>query len=280
MSQDVFCLFKSAGGENATFPIAIKEYQRYLFGDDKLAHRFGTDLAKAFVAHGPGFGARKTTSYVHSPIGDIVVAVISGYVPTATHNLRNHFVACLNRHLVSINARPAVKIDINRVEKGLQARNGPSPSPQEAYHIDRERLEGRAVIILGDLRKSPDHENQVRQSLRGLEVDSPIVFVYLSSLSEHAHPNAVSPLLEFVVSPSIKDVEVIVQTDQFVLNECFVLFVLGRDHGEFCQFMRRQDDGFARLLLDYAIGGQYYEKELYQQNVKFLHWEVGTRESV
>jgi hypothetical protein len=64
------------------------------------------------------------------------------------------------------------------------------------------------------------------------------------------------------------------------MNECFVRFILGRDEEYFCKFLRRQDDCFVRLLLDYAIGGRYYEDELYQQNVKFLQWEIRARESM
>ncbi|CAO2649687.1 Nn.00g009790.m01.CDS01 [Neocucurbitaria sp. VM-36] len=280
MVQDVFSLHKLAGGDNVTFPFFVKDYQRYVFGDDRLAHRFGTDLAKAFIAHGPGFGATQpaqstTTTSNQRPTNDVAVAVLSDYVPTATHSLRNHFTAYLNRHLISINARPALKIDIHGVEGGLHVRHGP-----QAYHVDRERLGARTIIVLADIRMSEDREAQINTSLRNLGIDSFIVFAYLISIDGPSSSATLSPILSFVVSPSIKDVENMAQADRFTMNEGFVRFILGRDYVEFCQFLRRQDDFFARLLLDYAIGGRCNKDDLYEQNVKFLIWDVAARESM
>lgn len=282
MVQDVFSLHKITGGDNVTFPFAVKDYQRYVFGDDKLAHRFGTDLAKAFIAHGPGFGATQpaqstttTTTSNQRPTNDVAVAVLSDYIPTATHGLRNHFAAYLNRHLISINARPALKIDIHGADGCIQVRHGP-----QAYHVDRERLEARTIIVLADIRMSQDREDEIHQSLRNLGIDNAMVFAYLVSFDGPLSSATLSSILSFVVSPSIKDVECIAQADRFTMNEGFVQFVLGRDYVEFCRFVRRQDDFFARLLLDYAIGGGCNKDELFEQNVKFLIWEVSARESM
>jgi hypothetical protein len=277
MGEDVFSLHRVTGTDNVTFPFSVKDYQHYVFGDDKLAHRFGTDLAKAFIAHGPGSTTTATSN--QSSTGNIAVAVLSGYIPTATHSLRNHFVAYLNRHLLSINAEPAVKIDVHSEETGSQARNEPLTGGTKVYHVDRERLSGRSIIVLGDIRLSQGQENHVKQSLRDLQINNPITFLYLASFSGPADSTTLSPILSFIVSPALKDVENIAQGN-FVMNECFVRFILGRDEEYFCKFLRRQDDSFARLLLDYAISGRYYGDELYQQNVKFLQWDIRARESM
>ena len=281
MVHEVFSLHKITIGDPIPFPFAVKDYQRYVFGDDKLAHRFGTDLAKAFIAHGPGFGHAHptrlaTTTTSNQRPTDVAVAVLSGYVPTAIHSLRNHFVSCLNRHLIAIDARPALKIDVYGIGEDPQARHGPQAKP----HVDRERLEARTLIVLSDIRMSQDWEERTSHSLRDLHIDNKIVFAYLASPDEPAHTAALSPILSFVANPTIKEVESIAQADQFTMNECFVQFVLGRDHVEFCQFVRRQGDFSVRLLLDYAIGGKYYEDEVYKQNVKFLLWDVEARESM
>jgi hypothetical protein len=175
MVEDVFSLHRVAGTD-VTFPFSVKDYQHYVFGDDKLAHRFGTDLAKAFIAHGPGSTTTVTSN--QSSTGSIAVAVISGYVPTATYSLRNHFVAYLNRHLVSVNAEPAVKVDVHAEKDGSCARNELHPGGTKVYHIDRERVGGRSIIVLGDIRLSQGQENHVKQSLCSLHIDNPITFVY------------------------------------------------------------------------------------------------------
>jgi hypothetical protein len=268
MVDNVFSLHQITGEDEVIFPFDINQYQRYVFGDDRVAHRFGTDFAKAFITHGSG--SRAAARHTTTP---------SDYIPTATHSLRNHFVAYLNRHLISTNANPALKIDINVVEGSLLARNGPQ-ARTEIYQLDRDRVGDRTIIVLNDIGLGKDREQRIRASLSSLHVNNPIVFVYLASILEPSKPGSLSSILGFIISPSLKDVEGIARAGDFVMNECFVRYVLGQGEEDFCRFLRRQDDSFIRLLLDYAIGGSYYKDELYQGNVKFLQWEVGTRESL
>jgi hypothetical protein len=283
MVDDVFALHQIQGEDEVIFPFNIKDYQRYVFGDDRLAHRFGTDCAKAFIAHGSGSKAAQHTTTTpasnQSAADDFAVAVLSDYVPTATHSLRNHFVAYLNRHLIAANADPAIKIDINLVREGLNGRSGPQ-GVTEIYRLDRQLIGCRTIIILCDIRLGQDRERQLQKSLYSSDVSNPIIFAYLASILDPSKAISLSPILGFIVSPSLKDVEDIAHGPNFVMNASFVQYLLGRDDEDFCRFLRRQDDGFARLLLDYAIGGGHYSSELYRANVKFLEWEVGTRESL
>lgn len=266
MVQDVFSLHNIVGRDETAFPFSIKDYQKYVFGDDRLAHRLGTDLARAFIPT------------ISNPTDDFAVAVLSEKVPTATHSLRNHFVAYLNRHLIANNATPALKIDFHDAGVNAHARNGPDCKKKGSYHIDVERLGSRTLIVLAEIRTSQDREDRIRSSFgeRGITT----VFAYLASLSGSATTAAISSFLSQVVSPSMRDIEEIAHATKFVMNECFVQFVLGREYAEFCKFIRRQDDYFARELLDHAIGGHYYNNEDYEHNVKFLIWETEARESV
>jgi hypothetical protein len=266
MVQDVFSLHNIVGRDEAAFPFSLKDYQKYVFGDDRLAHRLGTDLARAFIPT------------ISNPKDDFAVAVLSEKVPTATHSLRNHFVAYLNRHLISNNATPALKIDFHEAGMHAKARNGPKCNKKNTYHIDVERLGSRTLIVLAEIRTSQDREDRIRSSFgeRGITT----VFAYLASLSGSATTAAISSFLSSVVSPSMKDIENIAQATNFVMNECFVQFILGREYAEFCKFIRRQDDHFARELLDHAISGHYYNDEDHEHNVQFLIWEIEARESV
>jgi hypothetical protein len=268
MVRDVFSLHSIVADEELRFPFSLKDYQRYIFGDDRLAHRLGTDLAKAYIPT------------LSSPIDDLAVAVLSERVPTATHSLRDHFVAYLNRHLIANNATPALKLDFHHVGAATAklARDGPSSASTTIYHIDTHRLQNRTLIVLADIRTGQDREDRIRSSFAVQGITT--VFAYLASLDASATTVALSNFLSSVVSPSIKDIEAITQGPHFVMNECFVKFIMGRDDVEFCQFIRRQDDHFTRLLLDHAINSHYYDDNEYQDNLRFLLWEVQARESV
>ncbi|KAF1352805.1 hypothetical protein EJ07DRAFT_135769 [Lizonia empirigonia] len=267
MVENVFVFHQILGEDHVTFPFNIKDYQRYIFGDDRLAHRFGTDCAKAFIAHNSGAAE------------DVAVAVLSDYVPTATHSLRNHFAACLNRHLISTKANPVLKIDINVVEDSSLGRTGPQAGT-EIYHLDRERVGRRTIIILNEVCLSQDREHRIRASLSLQHIENPVIFVYLAAVVDTSKSTSLESILSFIASPSLKEIEIVAQASTFIMNESFVQYILGRDDEEFCSFLRRQDDSFARLLLDYAIGGRYYDNDVYRANVKFLQWEVSTRESL
>jgi hypothetical protein len=49
MIEDIFSLHSIVGSDNVTFPFPLKDYKRYVSGDDRLAHRFGTNLAKVYI---------------------------------------------------------------------------------------------------------------------------------------------------------------------------------------------------------------------------------------
>ncbi|KAL6161242.1 hypothetical protein ACJBU6_00367 [Exserohilum turcicum] len=269
MVRDVFALHAIVAGDDMRFPFSLRDYQRYIFGDDRVAHRLGTDLAKAFIPT------------ISSPPLDFAVAVLSEKVPTATHSLRNHFVAYLNRHLIANNAAPALKLDFHHVgASAKKARGGPPPATATAavYHIDTQRLQNRTLIVLADIRTGQDREDRIRASFAVQGITT--VFAYLAALDDAAATPQLSTFLSSVVSPSIKDIESIAQGPSFVMNECFVKFILERDDVEFCQFIRRQDDHFARLLLDHAINSHYHDDDEHKGNVRFLLWEIQARESV
>lgn len=283
MVHNVFSLHKIAAAEDVIFPIPIKDYQRYIFGDDRLAHRFGTDLAKAFVAQGPGSAsaAAHATSTLSNGTGhnnDYAVAIVSSNVPTATVSLRNHFVANLNRHLVATNAKPATKIDLfPHHENGNDSKSSP-----QGYHLDAKALGSKTLIVLADIRTTAALETAISNSLTSAKVANSIIFAYILSVTSPTTSliNSLSPIMAHVISPSLKEIEHIAQSKDFALNECFVQWVLGREYAEFCQFVRRQDDGFVRKLLEYAICGGFYSEGEFEGNVAFLRWEIEARESV
>ncbi|OAL04601.1 hypothetical protein IQ06DRAFT_213117 [Phaeosphaeriaceae sp. SRC1lsM3a] len=278
MVHDVFALHTIPATEGVKFPFSIKDYQRYVFGDDKLANHFGTDLAKAFVVSNPTLGI--TQGPTSTTANDIAVAVLSGYAPTATHNLRDHFTAYLNRHLISHGGRPARKINIAAIANGCEMRREPQAIRVDTHHFDTMHLSERTLIMLGDIRMRKDQEDAITQTFRTQEIKNKIIFVYLAAFDDFANTAVLSSTLSSIVGLPLKDVDNIAQSAHFKMTEAFARFVLAREYSEFCRFLRGQDDFFAKLLLDYAIGGGYYEDELYEQNVKFLLWEVDARESV
>ncbi|PSN65227.1 hypothetical protein BS50DRAFT_53674 [Corynespora cassiicola Philippines] len=270
--MSVFSLHSIRSEEPSTLPFAPKDYARFKFGDDGSAHRFGSQLAQAFIAE--KLGVFQDSSK------DIVVAAASDYVPSATHALRQHFVAYLNRHLITTDCKPAQKIDIYRQkERGVIECAGTrdQKQPKSTFHIDRERVGGQILIVVDDLRSTQAQEEELNRTFKGPHLPAKVFFVYLAEIADPKVASSVTKSLAFP-SVHVKDVEAIAQSRSFVMSSTCVEFVLLLGHVEFCQFIRRQDDGFVQLLLDYAIGGYYHADPRCLENFKFLLWEAKARE--
>jgi hypothetical protein len=283
MVQHVFSLHTIAKQDNLESPFSIKDYQRYVFGDDELANEYGTALAKAIIARGPALNASRSSNNTTNNSGsttDVAVAVLSGHVPTATHRLREHFMSQLNDHLTSINSRPARTVDISGMKKDITTHKEASELKSSSKHVQLKELHGITLVVLGDIRMCQEPEDTINASLQELNLDIPVVFAYLAILDGPGTAAILSPKLYSVINPSLDIVESIAQSDSVAMNEAMARYVLGYDHVKFCRFLRGQHDSFVQLLMDYVVGRGFGEDSLYEYNFEFLAWEVDARESI
>jgi hypothetical protein len=282
MVQHVLSLHTIAEKDNLESSFSIKDYQRYVFGDDRLAHQYGTDLAKV-IAREPALKASQCSNNTpnnSTSRNDVTVAVLSDHVATATHRLREHFMCQLNHHLISIKCRPARKIAITATSMSNTIHQDFSKLEREIENIDFKDLQGGLLIVLGDIRMCQEPEDVINSSLKAFNLDIPVIFAYLAVLHGPATAAVLSPKLYSVINPSLEIVESIAQSASFAMNEAMARYVLGYENVKFCRFVRGQYDSFVKLLMDYAVGRGFGEDVLYEHNFKFLAWEVDARDSI
>ncbi|KAF2262428.1 hypothetical protein CC78DRAFT_534765 [Lojkania enalia] len=271
-----FSLHKISSEDETTFTFSAKDYSRFKFGDDTTARRYGMDLAQAFIE----------TELLEKPLPKFVVTVSCHYIPTAAFWLRHHFVSYLNRYL-AFKGSPAEKVDIyrNRMYATDHATQGAGDSTQILenieWHIDVPRIQGKTIIVIDDIRVTGKHEERKKRMFAeaGL-TNTPIHFVYFAEVTNSAVGPTFEHRLNSTVVHTIQDLAPIVRNpSKFRMNCCFVKFILKYAYVDFCRFMRMQEDGFAQILLDYALGSQYYSLSEYEENCRFLRWDVGVREA-
>lgn len=285
MVEDAFAIYEITTQNDLNFPYPIKEYQRYVFGDDEIAHRYGTDLAKALIAKrlglrlnpGPIFDNTACESDFRS---DFAVAIITSQIPTATNSLRDHFTTYLTNHLLSTCGVCAIKVDIHRHGSDQDTSITPTSTRTSGYYMDSASFTSRRLIIISDVRIDRHQESAIRASLESLKISTPPLFVYLAMIKDANSIASILPVLSDIIAPSMKDIEALSRCTDFVMNESFVDFVMGQEYSKFCRLVRLQDDDFTRRLLDYAIIGKYHDDVTSVQNFKFLQWEVSTRNEV
>lgn len=160
------------------FPFDVDAYSRMKFGSDVEAQRFGIELAKGFIeAHGDVF---------NQPA--VIIPAPSTTVPVAATLLSRHFLSHVNAYQDARGERPA---EWTMVHRNMTYNNNYADLPREerrkllandSIYINRDFIEGKALIFVDDCRITGTHEEKVENFLRdeGIEND-----VYFACIAEY-----------------------------------------------------------------------------------------------
>lgn len=261
-----FSLHKITNSEDFSFSPA--EFSRFKFGDDNAAQHFGTAMAEAFIQE--YFCGRQR------PTSELVVACSYQFIPTAAYSLRRHFLRHLNRWMAANDLLPVQKVKIYRsttyqLDYGtLTAESRAQHIGRDHFHVDRDLVVGKTILVLDDIRITGAHENRILRMFQELGIQEPLLFLYFAELTSSRVEPGIENRLNFYDIQSIFDLEDIVQHGRFAINARFVKYVLAYEHEAFCRFLKGQDEGFAALLLHVAIGNGYHKKHEYAVNMSEL----------
>lgn len=262
-----FSLHKITCTEN--FPFSPVEFSRFKFGDDDAAQRFGTAMAEAFI--------REYLCGSTPPISELVIACSYQFIPTAACALRRHFLRHINRWMAANNLDPVQKVKIYRattyqLDYGtLSAESRAQHIARDHFHIDREMVANKTILVLDDIRITGGHETRLLRMFQELGIQEPLLFLYFAELTSRKIEPGIENHLNFYDVHSIFDLEELLQRGRFAINARFVKYVLAYEHEAFCSFLEGQDERFAGLLLHMAIGNGYHKKQEYAANIARLN---------
>lgn len=259
------------------FGFSPSDYSRFKFGDEKIAEKFGTQLADTFCKN----------VLEHAPIANQIVVISSphAFIPTATFAMKNYFVYALNKWLIARQYPVVQEAKIHRTITykedygALSAEERHTLICNDVFHIDKSFLESKTLLFLDDIKITGSHERMILKMIETHSLQNDVYMLYFAELiNNNIHPSIENYLNYFEIK-TIFDLETIVNTG-FAINTRVVKFMLSADANSFKIFMENKNADLINLVYNMAIGNSYHTIPEYQPNLALLNDIINSYNSV
>ncbi|ACU04146.1 MULTISPECIES: phosphoribosyltransferase family protein [Pedobacter] len=250
------------------FGFSADDYSRFKFGDDRVAKKFGKDLADGFIK---GF-------LEDNQISEQIVVISSPYcfIPTATFAMKNYFVYQLNHWLVENGRMVVQEAKVHRTITykddygALSAEDRIKLIGNDSFHIDKDFLRDKVLFFLDDIKITGSHEKMILKMVKEYELKNDIYMLYFAELANHdIHPN-IENHLNYHKVRSVFDLDEIIKSGNFCFNTRIVKYILNCDFNSFSIFLERQTEDFIYNLYNLSLGNSYHTIDCYSGNLNFL----------
>ena len=270
--QTTYSLHKIDTADQFSFSPA--EYSRFKFGDDAVAQKFGTALAKEFISS--QLLKRRITKQI------VVISSPYAFIPTATFAMKNYFVFELNKWLAENNLPVVQETKVNR-EVTYKEDYGELDADQrinlignDIFHIDAAFVKDKLLFFLDDIKITGSHEKMITKMLvqHGLHNETHLLY-FAELTNKNIHPNIENYLNYFAVK-SVFDLSSIIQQERFTINTRIVKYLLNTETSPFMVFISCHSTDFLTLLYNMALGNSYHTIEAYQKNLAIIKRAIET----
>lgn len=261
-------------------PFSPSEYSRFKYGSKEIARKYGYELAEAFIVY------LKKGVWEEQLKQNIPIVVISSpycFIPTATFAMKDYFIQRLNSFLISKNFPVVEETKINRTitykedygELSFEQRL--NLIKNDSFTIDNAFCRGKLCIFLDDIRITGSHELVIKNMLsfyrskNSLDfIESHCMFLYYAILTNSDIPPQIENYLNYYSVKTLKDLDKIINNEDFLLNTRTVKFILNYEHKECKEFFDYQRNKFLTNLYFQAIGNSYHLIPEYSLNLQYL----------
>lgn len=244
------------------------EYSKFKFGDDVIAEKYGTSLAKSFIE-----------SYlIKNPIINQIVVISSPYsfIPTATFAMKNYFVFELNKWLANNNYPVVQETKIHRTitykeDYGdLNAADRLKLIGNDQFLIDSKFIENKTLIFLDDIKITGSHEKMITKMIESYAIKNDFFLLYFAELTNKEIDPKIENFLNYSYVKSISDLNTIINCKRFTVNTRIVKYILNSEIQEFRNFIINQTNDFINLIYNMALGNNYHNIDAYSYNLQYL----------
>lgn len=262
--------------DNFTFePI---EYSKFKFGDDLIAEKFGTSLAKSFIA----------SFLVKNPISNQIVVISSPYsfIPTATFAMKNYFIFELNKWLANNNFPVVQETKIHRTKTykedygSLNATDRIKLIENDKFLIDSKFIEKKTLIFLDDIKITGSHEKMITNMIESYSIKSDFFLLYFAVLTNKSIDPKIENHLNYSYVKSIFDLNSIINSNRFAINTRIVKYILNSEFDDFKNFIVDKKNDFINLIYNMAIGNNYHNIEAYTHNLQYLKEIINQKNNI
>jgi hypothetical protein len=256
--------------DDKSFTFCEKEYSRFKFGSKSVSRKFGTKLGEAFC------------KYVLPDIIGPIVILSSPYcfIPTATFAMKDYFVRVVNNCLAMRELPVVEETKIHRTITykedygALNAEERLKLISGDGFHIDKEFIKGKTLILLDDVRITGSHEIMIDKMLDSFDIEEDCVFTYFAELvNDDVHPS-VENTINYAYVNSLLSLDHIIKNDDFILNTRVVKYMLCSPEEEFKTFANYQNLELLRTIYHLAVGNSYHTINDYIVNLSYIKYLI------
>lgn len=167
-----YSLYKFGSLKSA--PFDVEEYSRLKFGSDRVARKFGRQLADAFFhEHYQTLTTQKC----------VIIPAPSTTVPVAATLLANHFLNRINARLANLGHLPCELTHVHRDMTynnnyaDLQAEERRKLLAGDSQYFNRDFVKGKHIIFIDDVRITGSHEEKLESVLKALKLTNSRTYV-------------------------------------------------------------------------------------------------------
>lgn len=254
--------------DKQNIPFSPKDYSYLKFGSDRVAQKFGYELAdNYFYRHASRIIGRDS----------VVVPSPYNHIPNAATIMTYHFLDKLNDLLVQADGR---HIDMALIKRKISytADYGFLPKEQrqqlisnDEFYLPMDFLRGKHLIFIDDIKITGTHEDKLRELMvsSGLQPYS-FDFLYYAQFNYQGQHAEIESELNFAGVKTMQDYLNLMQEDNHRLIVRPIKFLLSRPLSEFHSFLHQLS---ARAVCDlyHACNAEgYYRIPQYQHNLALL----------
>lgn len=251
----------------ASLPFSAKEYSQLKFGSDRIARKFGYELADAF------FKAHADVLLVNNCV---VIPSPYNHVKNAASIMTEHFVDRLNHLLVNANGNHVETSIIHRKvsytnDYGfLSKEKRRSLIDNDNFYLNRQFIKGKVLIFVDDVRITGTHEDKLVDILTRERLKNDAFFLYYGDYIKREVGCDIEAEINFA---GITDVASYVELAKEPHHHIIVRpikFLLKQPEVTFNHVLREMSDAALLQIYNGCLGEGYYRIPEYQANFGLL----------
>jgi hypothetical protein len=254
-----------------------KDYSFLKFGSDKVAKKFGYELAEAFFQEHKSRLVAEQFVVIPSPYN---------YVKNAATIMSEHFVDRLNHLVVSAGGLHVEWSTINRKMSYIKDYGFLSADERkklidgDTFHVNKGYLEGKNLIFIDDVNITGTHERKLEEILDESQVFNDRFFLYYGKFVDSGKAGAdIESKINFAGIQDLEDFVKLTKEPNHQIIVRPIKFLLSRTPNKFEQFVDLVDEEFLCKLYYGAIAEGYYNIPDYRLNLNYLNWYIQKEEN-
>jgi hypothetical protein len=249
-------------------PFAAMEYSYLKFGSDRVAKKFGYELAEhTFQKH----------SEILMTNQCVVIPSPFNFVPNAATIMAEHFTARLNQLLVHANGSHAEWSIIHR-KVSYTNDYGFLPKEKRRALIDNDEFylnrgflgTDKVLLFIDDVKITGTHEDKLIDVLENHGVQNPAIFLYYAQHEFTGTGADIEAKINFAGIKTVADYVRLAKEPHHHLIVRPIKFMLSADHSDFMHLIEGTSHEWKEKLYNACIGEGYYKIPLYQHNFATL----------